>query len=132
MRDLVSQARPDVLAELGTDGLLRLRSTRRPHLGHLQVEPYIEGTRILLRPVAARISRLRVLLPARTRPIPVDLPDLPGGLRLTGIGTAPAELTLYGVTDYWRDRLATIPLSTLLGAVTSAVSTLTVPWLGES
>ncbi|WP_116042583.1 hypothetical protein [Amycolatopsis palatopharyngis] len=131
VRDLVTQARPDVLADVGADRILRLRSARRPGWGHLQVEPYIDGSRILLRPVAAQVSRVRVPLPTRVRPIPVDVPDLPRGLRLTGIETGPGNLVLRGVTDHWRDRLASIPLSSLLGALTSAATTLTVPWLGE-
>lgn len=131
LRGLVAQARPDVHVEPGEDRILRLRSTRRPTWGHLQVEPHVDGPRILLQPVALQSAGLRVPLPKGVRPIPVDVPDLPGGLRLTGIEPGVGNLILHGVTDHWRERLATIPLSILLTGITSAVTTLTVPRLGE-
>jgi hypothetical protein len=131
LRELVARARPDVLVDPGVDRILRLRSARRPNCGHLQVEPRVEGSRVLLRPVALQTARLRVPLPKAVRAIPVDVPDLPGGLRLTGIEPGVGNLILHGVTNSWRERLASIPLSTVLSGITSAATTLTVPRLGE-
>lgn len=129
LRDLVARARPGVLVDPGEDRILRLRSARRPTWGHLQVEPHVEGSRVLLQPVALQTARLRVPLPKGARPIPIDVPDLPGGLRLTGIESGVESLILNGVTDRWRERLATIPLSAVVGGITSAATTLVVPRL---
>ncbi|HEX6342944.1 hypothetical protein [Umezawaea sp.] len=53
-------------------------------------------------------------LPLR-RQVPV--PDLPGGLRLTGVGTAPGEVVVTARSEQWRER---VPLSRLARLLRSA------------
>ncbi|SFP00421.1 hypothetical protein SAMN05421810_101658 [Amycolatopsis arida] len=130
LRARVAEARPGVDVELDPDGTLRLRSTRRPWWGSVEVEPRVVDADVLLRPVAAHALGRRIRLPRRLRHVPVSLPALrdgPVGLRLTGVDTGAGEVVLRGTADAWRDRLATVPLTGLLGWLGTIAGTLTVP-----
>jgi hypothetical protein len=129
LRNRVAELRPDILAEPGEDGYLLLRSAKRPRWGHLRVEPGIDDGLILLRPRALGFGPFGIGLPRWLRPITIPVPDLPNGLRLTGVEVDNGELILHGLADQWRERLSSVPLSTLLSWVTTAATTLTVPRL---
>ncbi|WP_158886892.1 hypothetical protein [Amycolatopsis anabasis] len=130
LADRIAEVRPDVLVEVGTDRIVRVRSARRPHWGALHVEPDVGADGVSLRPVAVQFGGVRIRLPRRLRPISVTVPDLPRGLRLTGVEPGEGELVVYGLADRWRERLSSIPLGTLVGWLTTAATTLTVPRLG--
>lgn len=129
VRERVAALRPGIVATPHHDGL-RLRSTRRPGWGHLTLEPTVEPEAVVLTPATLHIGRWKFRAPKRIRPIVLPLPELPKGLRLTGVRAAEGELVLNTVADEWPERLARIPLGDLLSWLTTAALTLTLPRLG--
>ncbi|GLZ37350.1 LmeA family phospholipid-binding protein [Actinokineospora sp. NBRC 105648] len=100
--------------------------SRRPWPGALELGPSVVDRRALLTPVGVRLGKRRVRLPARVRPVAVDLPQLPRGLVLTGVAVTPTGLRLEGGAVDWRDRLSGMPLLELLSLLANAAATLTV------
>jgi hypothetical protein len=100
--DLFRWAAPRLAGDVGQDGIARLRLARRPAIGHLQVDARLDGSTLWLKGRALVIGRRRLSLPERTPAYPVHLPELPHGLRLTGIGFAPGMLCLTGMLPEWR------------------------------
>jgi hypothetical protein len=129
VRERVAAVRPGIVATPHHDGL-RLRWTRHPGWGHLPLEPTVEPEAVVLTPTTLHIGRWKFRAPKRIRPIVLALPELPKGLRLTGVRAAEGELVLNTVADEWPERLARIPLGDLLSWLTTAALTLTLPRLG--
>lgn len=95
-------AAPRFCGEVADDGTARLRLARRPRWGHLEVDARLDGSTLWLRPCAVAAGRSRMRLPARTPAYPVRLPELPHGLRLTGVELTPGTLRLSGSLPEWR------------------------------
>jgi len=115
LEDLVAQASPQFRAQIGEDGLVRLRWARRPGWGHLEVDIRIVGTALWLQPRALVVGGRRMGLPARLPIYPVELPDLPKGLLITKVDVRPGAVLLYGLLPEWHMDL---PLSRLEDIVT--------------
>ena len=110
LEELVAQASPQFTAEIGDDGVARLRWARRPGWGHLEVDIRIVGTALWLQPRALVVGGRRMGLPARLPIYPVELPDLPRGLLITKADIRPGAVLLYGLLPEWHMDL---PLSRL-------------------
>ena len=100
--DLFRWAAPRLSGEVGPDGVARLRLSRRPLAGHLEVDARIDGSTLWLQPRALVVRQSRWRLPARTPAYPVRLPDLPHGLVLTAITFAPDMVCVSGILPEWR------------------------------
>jgi hypothetical protein len=110
LKELVAQASPQFIAEIGNDGVVRLRWARRPNWGHLEVDIRIVGTALWLQPQALVVSGRRMGLPTRLPIYPIELPDLPKGLLITKVDVRPGAVLLYGLLPEWHIDL---PLSRL-------------------
>jgi hypothetical protein len=99
--ELFQWAAPRVSGEVGTDGVARLRLSRRPGLGHVEVTAELDGSTLWLKPRGLVIRRSRWRLPAKTPAYPVRLPALPHGLQLTGITLEPDMIRLSGSVPEW-------------------------------
>jgi hypothetical protein len=99
--DLFHLAAPRLSGEVGPDGVARLRLARRPMMGHLEVDAELDGSTLWLSPRGLALRNSRWTLPERTPAYPVRLPELPHGLRLTGIAFAPDMVCLSGTLPEW-------------------------------
>jgi hypothetical protein len=100
--DLLLWAAPRLSAEVGADGIARLRLARRPLMGHVEVDVNLDRSTLWLKPRGLVIRQSRWRLPARTPAYPVRLPELPHGLSLTGISFAPGVVCPSGTLPQWR------------------------------
>jgi hypothetical protein len=103
--DVLQWAAPRLSGEIGVDGVARLRLSRRPLLGHLEVDAELDGSTLWLKPRHLTVRRSRWRLPARTPAYRVRLPALPHNLRLTGVTFAPGCVSLAGTVPEWRMEL---------------------------
>ncbi|PRC48606.1 hypothetical protein C6A85_78990, partial [Mycobacterium sp. ITM-2017-0098] len=83
LADLFRAAAPRVSAEIGDDGVARLRLARRPRLGHVEVDARLDGSTLWLSARRVGVGSRRWRLPARTPEYRVQLPDLAHDLQLT-------------------------------------------------
>lgn len=100
--DVLGVAFPRLSGHVGDDGVARLTWARRPGAGGLEVGVEVDGTTLLLQPRALHLGRRRVRLPARMPAYPVRLPELGGGLTLTGISLGRGKVNLSGSLPEWR------------------------------
>ncbi len=112
--DVLRWVAPRLAGDVGPDGIVRLRLARRPGLGHLLVDAHLDGTTLWLRPRGVIAGRRRWRLPARLPSYPVHLPELPNGLRLTGVHFEPGTVRLTGSVPEWRMDLPRGRLESLL------------------
>ncbi len=131
LQERVSRVRPGISVTPGDDGQFHVRWVKRPHWGHLALESTVEDCAVVLRPMAVHIGRRRFGPPSRLKPIVLPLPELPQGIRLTAVEAHDGHLVLHALAEEWPEKLSTIPLGDLLGWVTTAVTTLTLPRLGR-
>jgi hypothetical protein len=103
--DVLSQAAPQVSAQLREDGSARVHWARRPAWGSLEVDAEVVGSTLWLRPRAVLTGSRRWRLPSRTRARPVALPDLPHGLMVTGVTLGSDHLELTALLPEWRAEL---------------------------
>ncbi|EFL05484.1 predicted protein [Streptomyces sp. AA4] len=130
VRDRVAAARPDLIATPHPEGF-QVRWRKHPRWGYLTLVADIEDDAVVLTPTALCLGRWTRRPPKRIQPIVLPLPDLPKGLRLTGIRPREDELALTIAADEWPGRLARIPLPDLLTWLTTAAMTLTLPGFGS-
>ncbi|MDT5015802.1 MAG: hypothetical protein QOD39_1962 [Mycobacterium sp.] len=100
--DVFRWAAPRLSGEVGSDGIARLRLSRRPKLGHVEIDARLDGSTLWLKPSGLVVRRSRWTMPSRTPAYPVHLPELPHGLQLTGISFAPGAVCLSGSVPEWR------------------------------
>jgi hypothetical protein len=112
--DVFRWAAPRLSGDVAADGVARLRLARRPRLGHIEVEARLDGSTLWLTPSVLGVGRSRWRLPGRVPAYPVQLPELPHGLRLTGIELAPHVVRLSGTIPEWRMALPRRRLEELL------------------
>jgi hypothetical protein len=103
--ELFRWAAPRLRAEIGADGVARLRMARRPRIGHAEVEARLDGSTLWLTPRGLAIGRSRWRLPARTPAYPVRLPEFAHGLQLTAVAFGPGVVRLSGTLPQWRAEL---------------------------
>nr|WP_239591667.1 hypothetical protein [Mycolicibacterium tusciae] len=113
--DLFRWVAPRLSGEVGSDGVARLRMARRPMLGHIEVDAQLDGTTLWLRPRVLGVRRSRWTLPAKTPAYPVRLPELPHGLRLTGIAFAPDAVCLSASIAEWQMDMPRTRLEDIFG-----------------
>ncbi|MCV7222255.1 hypothetical protein [Mycolicibacterium elephantis] len=114
---VLQKAAPRWCATFGADGVARLRLARRPSGGHLEVDARLDCSTVWLKPRNLVVGRSRVGLPARTPRYPLHLPELPNGLRLTGIAFAPDVVRLSGILPEWRMDVPPRRLEDIIGAL---------------
>jgi hypothetical protein len=102
---LIGWAAPRFAGEVGADAVARLRLTRRPGWGQLEVDAALDGQTLMLTPRAVLRGRRRWRLPAFVPAYPVRLPDLPHGLILTGVAFAPGLVSLSATLPRWQTEL---------------------------
>jgi hypothetical protein len=127
LRERIAELRPRVLAEPAEDGMLNVRWARRPRWGYAQLEPSVDSSGIRLRPRALRVAGRRFPLPIKSATLP--LPELPPGLRLIEVEPRAGELVLRTLAEQWPERLSSIPLPELVGWLTTAALTMSIPRL---
>jgi hypothetical protein len=108
--DLLAWTAPRLAGEVGDDGVARLRWARRPGAGHIEIDARLDGSTLCLQPRAVTMRRARWALPGRTPAYRVALPELPHGLRLTGVELAPGALRLTATLPQWEFDVPTWPL----------------------
>jgi len=122
--DLFAWAAPRWCGVVGDDGTARLHLSRRPGLGHLEVDVRPDGSTLWLQPRRLAVGRARWRLPARTPAYPVRLPELPNDLRLTGVDFAPGIVRLTATVPEWHLELPRNLLEDIITALNAAGSTL--------
>ena len=118
--DLFRWVAPRLSGEVGSDGVARLRMARRPMLGHIEIDAQLDGTTLWLRPRVLGVRRSRWTLPAKTPAYPVRLPELPHGLRLTGIAFAPDAVCLSASIAEWQMDMPRKRLEDIFGQLSVA------------
>jgi hypothetical protein len=129
--ELFVWAAPRLAGEVGADGVARLRLARRPLLGNVEVEARLDGSTLWLKPSGLAIRQSRWRLPARTPAYPVHLPELPNGLRLTGVSFAPGVVCLSGTLPEWRMDLPRKRLEDIINQLSVAGVPLNLTRLGR-
>lgn len=129
--DLFRWAAPRLSGDVGSDGIARLRLSRRPLLGHTEVDVRTDGSTLWLKPRGLVIGRKRWRLPQRTPAYPVHLPELPHGLQLTGITFAPDTVTLSGTVPEWHMDLPRKLLEDIINQLSVAGVPLNLTRLGR-
>jgi hypothetical protein len=124
---MAAESRPGVVVSPGYGGMVEVRWARHPRWGFVELEPSVEESAVLLRPRVLRVAGRRFRLPRRLKPIELDLPEFPPGLRLVTVEPRGDELALHGVAEQWPEKLSKIPLSDLLSWLTTTALTLTMP-----
>ncbi|HEU0191721.1 MAG TPA: hypothetical protein VFR17_10720 [Mycobacterium sp.] len=122
--DLFRWAVPRLSGEIGTDAVARLRWARRPALGSLEVDAHLDGSTLWLKPRGLALRRRRWTVPDRIPAYRVQLPDLPHGLRLTGLSFGPGSLQLTGTLPEWRMDVPRAGLEDVLSQLNSVSRTL--------
>lgn len=112
--DLLRWAAPRLSGDVGPDGVARLWLAKRRGTGHVEVEARLDGSTMLVKPVAV-VRRKRWTLPARTPSYPVRLPELPHGLSLTSVQFAPGVVRLTGTLPHWRMDMPRTRLEDVIG-----------------
>ena len=100
---------PRLSGDIGDDGIARVFLARRPGWGHVQVVAQLEGSTLWLHPHALVWRRRQLRLPARLPGYRVRLPELPRGLKLTGLDFGPQRIRLSGELAEWRLPVASLP-----------------------
>lgn len=129
--DVFRWAAPRLSGVVDADGVARLRLARRPGAGHLEVDAQLDGTTLWLKPRCLTFRRTRCPLPARTPAYPVRLPELPHGVRLTGISFAPGVVRLSASVAQWRMDLPLARLEDILGQLSAVGRPLQLSRLGR-
>jgi hypothetical protein len=122
--ELFRSSMPRLTGEVGADAVARLRWARRPALGALEVDTHLDGSTLWLKPRGLALRRRRWPIPAWVPAYPVRLPELPRGLRLTGVDCAPGSLRLTGTLPEWRMDMPRAGLEEILNQLNSVGRTL--------
>lgn len=99
---LLRRAVPRLTGDVGADGVVRLRLSRLPRIGHLEVDATLDGATVTVRPRVLALRRTRWRLPVRMPAYRARIPELPRGLELTDVRVAPGRITLFGRLPEWQ------------------------------
>lgn len=102
---LVRTAAPRLSGEVGGDGVARVRLSRQPWLGHLEVHARLEGSTLRLTAGRVGVGSKTWRLPPRTPAYTVALPELAHGLQLTSVTLGPGVVAVSGRLPQWRIEL---------------------------
>lgn len=100
--ELFRRAAPQLTGRVDENGVAQIQWTRRPDLGHVEVDASVDGSTLLVKPRVLIVRGVRRKLPARTPAYRVKLPKLPRELELTGISFSPSTVHLTGRVPEWR------------------------------
>jgi hypothetical protein len=118
---LASTGKPRSLrGEVGADGVARVRWTRRPDWGNVEIDAELDGSVLVLRPRAVTMGSQRWALPARTPSRRVRLPELPHGVELTDVWFAPGLLRLSATLPRWQIEISRRRAEVLLYQLSTA------------
>ncbi len=106
--------------QLDADGTARVRWTRRPNWGNLEVDAELDGPTLRLRPRALTVGSPRWELPARIPARRVRLPELPYGLQLTDVRITLGLLRLRGTLPRWQMEISRRRAEVLLYQLSTA------------
>jgi hypothetical protein len=129
--DLLRYAVPRLSGHVDDDGVARLRWARRPRLGSVEVVSRLDGSTLWLYPRVLALGRRRWTLPARTPAYPVRLPELAGGLTLTGLSFGPGALHLTGHLPEWRAEVPRTRVEDILTQLSAVGRPLNLSRLGR-
>ncbi|BBY77078.1 hypothetical protein MPRF_39770 [Mycolicibacterium parafortuitum] len=108
LADLLRASAPRLAGAIGADGVARVGLTRRPRLGYVEVEARLDDAALWLTARRIGIGARRWRLPTRTPAYPVRLPEMAGGLQLTGVAFAPGIVRVSGTLPQWRADLGEV------------------------
>ena len=100
--DVFRSAFPRLTGHVDDDGVARLRLSRRPGLGALEVDVAVDGSMLWLHPRVIQLRGRRWRVPRRVPSYPVQLPELASGLTLTELSFGPQSVRLAGSLPEWR------------------------------
>ncbi|MFY9917082.1 MAG: hypothetical protein WAL26_01615 [Mycobacterium sp.] len=100
--ELLRNAAPWLIAEIGADETVRLRWSRRPEWGYVEADLRVAGTALWLKPRAAVVGRRRWTLANRLPVFPIGLPDLPHDLVVTKVALDLDSVLVEGLLPQWR------------------------------
>lgn len=103
--DLIRWAVPRLSADIGADGIPRVRLAGRPGWGNLEMAATIDGSTLWLRPQGLMLRRSRVALPSRIPAYPLRLPALPADLNLTGLVFESGLVSVSGTLPQFRQAI---------------------------
>lgn len=129
--ELFRWAMPRLAGDVDADAVARLRWARRPQAGSVEVDARLDGSTLWLRPRVLMLGRRRWPLPARVPAYPIQLPELPHGLRLTGVSFGPASLRLTGTLPEWRMDMPLAGLEDIFSQLNSVGRTLNLTRVGR-
>ncbi|OBI84645.1 hypothetical protein [Mycobacterium sp. E740] len=129
--DLFRWAAPRLSGAVGADGVARLRLARRPAAGHLEVDARLDGSTLWLKPRCLALRGSRLPLPPRTPAYPVRLPELPHGVKLTGISFGAGVIHLSASAPEWRMELPRARLEDFLNQLSPVGRPLQLSRLGR-
>lgn len=129
--ELFRWAMPRLAGEVGADAIARLRWAARPALGSVEVDVRLDGSTLWCKPRRLAVRRRRWSVPERIPAYPIPLPELPYGLRLTGVSLGPSALQLTGTLPEWRMGMPLAGLEDLLGQLNSVGRTLNLTMLNR-
>ncbi len=112
--ELIRWAVPRLSADIGADGIPRVRLAGRPGWGNLEVDATIDGSTLWLRPHGLTLRRSRLGLPTRMPAYPLRLPPLPSGLTLTGLTFQSGQMSISGTLREFRQPIPRKVLDDLL------------------
>ncbi len=110
---------PWLAADVDDAAVPTVRFSRRPHLGHAEVDVQPDGSTLWVRLRAVHVRGRRWSVPARLPAYPVRLRALPSGLQVTRIEQGPGVVHLHGVLPMWRKPMPTGRLNDLLRQIRS-------------
>jgi hypothetical protein len=102
VQNLFRGAVPRLDVELAATDIVRLRWLRLPNFGYLDVVPRVDGSTLWLKPQAIAVGTKRWRVTPRAPSVPVRLPALPCGLRLSGLHLTPDLVQLTGTMPHWQ------------------------------
>lgn len=117
--DVIGWALPKLAAEIGADGVGRLRWARSPTLGNIEVDAQVDGSMLWLQPRGVAWRGRRWPLSKRVPAYPVQLPEFPHGLELTDVSLGPELLQLSGTLPEWRMDVPQAGLETIITQLSS-------------
>lgn len=134
--ELVGRVAPRWMGDIGPDGVARLSLASRPQTGHLDVGVQVDGSTVLLKPLRLATGRKSWTLPGVIPAYRIALPEMPGGLGVTGIDVGPEVIQVSGRIPEWRFDVSRARVEDMLNQLGATGRSITVErfqrWSGRS